>query len=515
VPRPRLTRREPADIIAAMTTSAWDVIVVGGGNAAMCAALSARETGARVLVLEKAPEAWRGGNGFFTAGGFRFAFKSFDELRTLIGDLSDQEAAQMEVDPYTEDNFYDDLMRVTEECADPDMAHKLVRESQATVRWMKDRGIRWIPMFGRQAYKVGGKFRFWGGLVLEAVGGGPGLIDMEYASAAKAGVEVRFEAKAQRLVTDDRGRVTGIVVRTPAGSETLATKAVVLASGGFEANPEMRTRYLGQNWELARVRGTPYNTGDGIKMALEIGALPWGHWSGCHSVQWDLNAPWHGDRKVGDNFQKHSYPLGLMVNLEGKRFVDEGADFRNYTYVKYGRAVLGQPRRTAFQIFDQKVIDILREEYRIREVTKAEDTTIEGLARKLEIDPAGLVKTVTEFNAAVAKDVAFNPAVKDNKGTRGITPPKSHWAQPLDTPPYVGFAVTTGITFTFGGLKIDDSGQVIDCEQRPIPGLYAAGELVGGIFYHNYPGGAGLMAGAVFGRLAGRSAASAARTAAS
>jgi tricarballylate dehydrogenase len=332
---------------------------------------------------------------------------------------------------------------------------------------------------------------------------------MEYASAAKAGIEVRFEAKAQKLVTDDRGRVTGIVVRTPAGTETLGAKAVVLASGGFEANPEMRTRYLGQNWELARVRGTPYNTGDGIKMALEIGALPWGHWSGCHSVQWDLNAPWHGDRKVGDNFQKHSYPLGLMVNIEGKRFVDEGADFRNYTYVKYGRAVIGQPRRTAFQIFDQKVIDILREEYRIREVTKAEDMTIEGLAKKLEIDPAGLVKTVAEYNAAVMKDVAFNPAVKDGRGTRGITPPKSHWANLLDTPPYVGFAVTTGITFTFGGLKIDDHGQVIDCEQRPIPGLYAAGELVGGLFYHNYPGGAGLMAGAVFGRQAGRSAAAA------
>jgi tricarballylate dehydrogenase len=488
----------------------YDVVVVGGGNAAMCAALSARESGARVVVLEKAPEAWRGGNGFFTAGGFRFAFKSFDELRTLVGDLSDQEAAQMEVDPYTEDSFYDDLMRVTEDCADPDMALLLVRESQNTVRWMKDRGIRWIPMFGRQAYKVGGKFRFWGGLVLEAVGGGPGLIDMEYASAAKAGIDVRFETKATRLVTDDRGRVTGIVVRTPQGTETITASAVVLASGGFEANPEMRTRYLGPNWELARVRGTPYNTGDGIRMAIDIGALPWGHWSGCHSVQWDLNAPWHGDRKVGDNFQKHSYPVGIIVNLRGERFVDEGADFRNYTYVKYGRAVIGQPRRTAFQIFDQKVVDILREEYRIREVTKAEATTFEELARKLEIDGPGLVKTVRDFNAAVMKDVAFNPAVKDGKGTRGLAVPKSNWAQPLDTPPYVGYAVTTGITFTFGGLKIDGAARVIDCEQRAIPGLFAAGELVGGLFYHNYPGGAGLMAGAVFGRIAGRSAAQAA-----
>ena len=494
-----------------MAEQPYDVIVVGGGNAAMCAALSAREQGARVVVLEKAPEAWRGGNGFFTAGGFRFGFKSFDELRSLIGDLSDQEAAQMEVDPYTEDNFYDDLMRVTEECADPDMALYLVRESQATVRWMKDRGIRWIPMFGRQAYKVGGKFRFWGGLVLEAVGGGPGLIEMEYASAAKAGIDVRFEAKATRLLTDDRGRVTGLMVRTPGGAETIGAGAVVLASGGFEANPEMRTRYLGANWELARVRGTPYNTGDGIRMALDIGALPWGHWSGCHSVQWDLNAPWHGDRKVGDNFQKHSYPVGLIVNLRGERFVDEGADFRNYTYVKYGRAVIGQPRRTAFQIFDQKVLELLREEYRIREVTRAEDPTLEGLARKLEIDVAGFVKTVKDFNAAVMSEVPFNPAVKDGRGTRGLALPKSNWAQALDSPPYVGYAVTTGITFTFGGLKIDSAGSVIDCEQRPIPGLYAAGELVGGLFYHNYPGGAGLMAGAVFGRLAGRSAGESAR----
>jgi tricarballylate dehydrogenase len=417
----------------------------------------------------------------------------------------------MEVDPYTEDNFYDDLMRVTEDCADPDMALFLVRESQNTVRWMKDRGIRWIPMFGRQAYKVGGKFRFWGGLVLEAVGGGAGLIDMEYASAAKAGIDVRFEAKATRLITDDRGRVTGLMVRTPEGTETITAGAVVLASGGFEANPEMRTRYLGPNWELARVRGTPYNTGDGIRMAIDIGALPWGHWSGCHSVQWDLNAPWHGDRKVGDNFQKHSYPVGIIVNLRGERFVDEGADFRNYTYVKYGRSVIGQPRRTAFQVFDQKVVDLLREEYRIREVTKAEANTFEELARKLEIDVPGFVKTVTEFNAAVMKDVPFNPAVKDGRGTRGLALDKSNWAQALDTPPYVGYAVTTGITFTFGGLKIDDAGRVIDCEQRAIPGLYAAGELVGGLFYHNYPGGAGLMAGAVFGRVAGRSAATAAR----
>ena len=489
-----------------MIERSYDVVVVGGGNAAMCAALAAAEAGARTLVLEKAPEAWRGGNGFFTAGGFRFAFKSFDEIREIVGDMSDDEAAAMVVNPYTEDDFYDDLMRVTEDLADPDLALLLVRESQATVRWMKARGIRWIPMFGRQAYKVDGKFHFWGGLVLEAVGGGPGLIEMAYESAAKAGIEVRFETKVMEVVTDDHGRVTGVIVRTANGLETIPAGAVVLASGGFEANVEMRTRYLGPNWDMARVRGTPYNTGDGIRMALKIGAQPWGHWSGCHSVQWDLNAPWHGDRKVGDNFQKHSYPVGIIVNIHGRRFVDEGADFRNYTYVKYGKEVIQQPRRAAFQIFDQKVVHLLREEYRIREVTKAEASTLEELARKLEIDVDGFVRTVREYNAAVQPG-AFNPAVKDGKNTKGLTPPKSNWAQPIDTPPYLGYAVTTGITFTFGGLRISSEAQVIDCEQHPIPGLYACGELVGGLFYTNYPGGAGLMAGSVFGRLAGRSAA--------
>jgi tricarballylate dehydrogenase len=492
-----------------MSTPAWDVVVVGGGNAALCAALAAREAGARVLVLEKAPEAWRGGNSFFTAGGFRFAFKSFEELRDIVGDLSDGEARAMDVDPYPEDTYYDDLMRVTEECADPDLALMLVRESRPTIRWMRDRGVRWIPMFGRQAFKVGDRFRFWGGLVLEAVGGGPGLVEMQYQAAARTGIDVRFEAKAARLLTDERGAITGVAVRTPTGTAMLPARSVVLAAGGFEANAEMRARYLGPNWDLARVRGTPYNTGDALRMALDIGALPWGHWSGCHAVQWDLSAPWHGDRKVGDNFQKHSYPLGIIVNLGGERFVDEGADFRNYTYVKYGRAVIEQPRRCAFQVFDQKVVPLLREEYRIREVTKVEAATLEGLAAKLEIDVEGFTRTVRAFNAAVQPG-AFNPAVKDGKGTRGITPPKSNWALPLDTPPYVGYAVTTGITFTFGGLRVTTDAQVIDGELRPIPGLFAAGELVGGLFYHNYPGGAGLMAGAVFGRTAGRAAARAA-----
>ena len=488
-------------------TKTYDVVVAGSGNAALCAALAAREAGASVLVLEKAPESQRGGNSFFTAGGFRFAHQGLEDLRRdVLPDISEEEARAMVVPPYTANQFYDDLMRVTEGRSDLDMAEFLVQRSRPTIVWMRGQGIRWILMFARQSYQVEGKHHFWGGLNVEAVGGGPGLVEMLLDRAAKVGIDVRYGHGAWRLLTDSAAAVTGVVARAAGGLVEIRARAVILACGGFEANPEWRTRYLGPNWDLARVRGTRHNTGEGIKMALDIGAQSYGHWSSCHAVQWDMNAPPFGDRKVGDMFQKHSYPLGIMVNLDGERFVDEGADFRNFTYVKYGQTVIRQPQQTAFQIFDQKTLPILREEYRIREITKAEAPTIEELARKLEINPAGLVRTVKEFNAAV-EDKPFNPAILDGKGTRGITPPKTNWAQALDTPPYVGFGVTCGITFTFGGLRVDLRAQVQDIEDQPIRGLYAAGELVGGLFYHNYPGGAGLMAGSVFGKTAGESAA--------
>jgi tricarballylate dehydrogenase len=485
----------------------FDVVVVGGGNAALCAALAAREAGARVLVLEKAPPHERGGNSFFTAGGFRFTHAGLEDLRRdVLVDVTDEEAAVIDVPPYTAELFLDDLMRLTEGLSDPDLADVLIRRSRPTVVWMRGHGVRWILMLARQSYQVAGKHRFWGGLSVEAVGGGPGLIQALYEGTERLGVEVRYGTKAMGLLLDGRGAVRGVTCRGADGFFEVTTRSVVLASGGFEANTEWRTRYLGPGWDLARVRGTRHNTGDGIRMALDAGAQAHGNWSGCHAVAWDAGAPPFGDRRVGDMFQKHSYPLGIIVNVRGERFVDEGADLRNYTYAKYGREILRQPQRLAFQIFDQKVVPILREEYRIREVTKAEAGTIEELAKKLEIDPRGLVRTVGAFNAAVEPG-EFNPAVLDGKGTHGIVPPKSNWALPLDTPPFVGYAVTCGITFTFGGLRVTPRAEVLDTEDRPIPGLHAAGELVGGLFYENYPGGTGLMAGAVFGRLAGEQAA--------
>ena len=486
----------------------------GAGNAAAAEppapplrreAPGGREAGASVIVLEKAPEHARGGNTYFTGGAIRFAYNGFDEVRSLIPDLSEEEASVMEVGTYTSAQFRSDLMRVTEGLADEELADILVRQSYPTMVWLQEQGMRFIPLWGRQAFKDGDKYRFWGGLTLEAVGGGKGLSDRHFQMAEEKEIAVRYETAAVGLLLDDAGRIAGVRAKSPAGFEELRSRAVVLACGGFEANAEMRTRYLGQGWELAKVRGVQTNTGDGIRMALDIGAQPFGHWSGCHAVAWDLNAPPFGNRAITDLYQKHSYPFGVIVNAEGRRFVDEGADFRNYTYAKYGREILRQPQMMAVQVFDQKTLHLLRDEYHIPQVTVAEADTLEELAEMLSVDAATFAQTVAEYNAACVPG-EYNPTLLDGVHTEGITPPKSNWALPIDTPPYVGYAVTCGITFTFGGLKINRDAQVLDTQDMPIPGLYAAGELVGGLFYHNYPGGAGLMAGAVFGRIAGGSA---------
>ena len=483
----------------------FDVVVVGAGNAALSAAIAAREQGASTLVLEKAPEYFRGGNTYFTGGVIRCPYNGLEDIKALVPDMSEEEERSIEVGKYTESDFYADLMRVTNGLSDPVMAQLLVTRSLPTLLWLREKGVRYVLSFGRQAFKVGDVYRFWGGLVIEAVGAGKGLSDQQFDVANRMGASVRYSTRAVSLIQHQTGDVSGVRVKGPDGFEDVAAGAVVLACGGFESNAEMRTRYLGPGWELAKVRGIPYNTGDGIRMALDIGAQAHGHWSGCHAVAWDLNAPPYGDRVVTELYQKHSYPLGLIVNVEGKRFVDEGADFRNYTYAIYGKEILHQPQGVAFQIFDEKVRDKLRDEYRIPQVTMASADTIGELADRLDIDRDGLVRTVEEYNNAV-QDGDYNPAVLDGKSTAGIDPPKSNWALPLDTPPYIGYAVTCGITFTFGGLKINERGQVLDCEEVPIPGLYCAGEMVGGLFYHNYPGGSGLTSGAVFGKIAGDNA---------
>ena len=482
-----------------------DVVVVGAGNAAMCAALAAREQGATVVVLEAAPEAESGGNSRYTAGAMRVVFDGVEDLVELM-DLSAQEIDNTDFGQYTREQYYDDMARITRYRCHPDLVELLVENSFDTMVWMRSKGVRFQPSHGRQAFRVDGRFRFWGGLAVETWGGGPGLIENLRARCRREGIEIRYESRAISLV-EEGGTVLGVAARGADGMFTARARAVVLACGGFESNAEWRTRYLGPGWDLARVRGTRFNAGDGIRMALEAGAMSYGNWSGCHAVAWDRNAPEFGDLSVGDNFQKHSYPFGIIVNGRGERFVDEGADFRNYTYAAYGRAMLEQPGQFAWQVFDAKATRLLRDEYRIREITKVTADSLEALAEKLEdVDPGGFLRTVTAYNAAVRTDVAFDPTVKDGRGTEGLEVPKSNWAQTLDTPPFEAYAVTCGITFTFGGLKVDTRGRVLDTGEQPIPGLYGAGELVGGLFYFNYPGGTGLTSGAVFGRIAGGSA---------
>ena len=506
-----MSRRVAGDADAVGTGKAGHVVVVGGGNAGLCAAISAREAGAgRVTVLEAAPEQLAGGNTAFTAGLMRVAFDGEADILALVPDLSPGDLARTDFGSYTTTDFMNDLARVTEYRCDPDLADVLVTQSHPTLVWMREHGVRFAPAYGRQAFEVDGRFTFWGGVAFEVVGGGPGLVESLTSEAVRLGIDMRYSTRALDLLSDDDG-VAGVRARVDGEVVEIEAGAVVLAAGGFQANAEWRTRYLGPGWDLAKVRGTRFNTGDGIRMALQIGASSAGNWSGCHAVGWDLNAPEFGDLAVGDGFQKHSYPFGILVNGEGRRFLDEGADFRNFTYAKYGRVILQQPGQFAWQVFDDKATRLLRDEYRIREVTKVTANTLEELAARMDgVDPAGFLETVAAYNASVATEVPFDPNVLDGRRTNGISPPKSNWANPLDTPPYTAYAVTCGITFTFGGLRIDTGTRVIDVDGQPIEGLFACGELSAGIFFFNYPGGSGLTNGSVFGRIAGRNAVEAA-----
>jgi len=484
-----------------------DVLVVGAGNAALCAAISAHEAGARVLMLEAAPFEERGGNSHFTGGAFRFAFRGVDDLAAVLPSLAHENLDHVDFGTYTQEQFFDDLFALTQYRTDPDLAEILVRSSLDTAKWFARQGVKLQPGLGRQAYKVDGKFKFWGGLALHIWGGGPEMLRALYANAERRGIPISFATPAVRLVRAD-GRVTGVVAERNGVPVEIKAGAIVLACGSFESNPEMRARYLGPGWELAKVRGTRFNMGAGLTMALAIGARPYGHWSGCHSVAWDVNAPPYGDLTVGDQFQKHNYPFGLLINARGERYLDEGANFHSHTYAKYGAEIVKQPGMFAWQVFDAKVSHLLRGEYRIRRVTKAEAGTLEELAEKLDgVDAEAFLRTVRAFNAACRADRPFDPNVLDGRRTVGLAIEKTNWANPLDTPPFHAYHVTTGVTFTFGGLKISTQAEVEDLYGRVIPGLYAAGEIVGGLFYHNYASGTGLMSGATFGRLAGRSAA--------
>jgi len=489
-----------------------DVVVVGCGNAAMAAAGSAHEAGARVVVLEKLPEAERGGNSAHSfAGVFRFPHNGIRDLLPLVPPMPETEVERHDIPPYTRDDFYADLMRVTQGRADPTLTELLVTQARDTVEWM----VRWgvgFELHYVDAVEVGGRIRLpRGAVAVHAYDGGLGAVDAWIRVLRPRGVQVLFDTGAVELLVDEAGAVQGVVAQDAEGRGTIRAKGVVLGCGGFGASPEMRARYLGPGWDLVKVRGSRANTGDGLTMALAIGAQPYGHFSGCHASPIDADAPdmsgaflKPGER--GAVTHRYFWNLGVVVNIQGQRFLDEGEDIHNYTYAKTGRRILQQPGGVAHQIFDAKTRPLLPEMF-YAGATPTVASTIAELADLLDIRREALVTTVADFNAAVVDDRPFDPVNKDGRLTQGITPAKSNWAQRLDTPPYTAFGMTCGLTFTFGGLKINTRCQVLSTQEQPIQGLYAAGEMTGGFFYHNYPGGSGLVRGAVTGRIAGRNAA--------
>jgi tricarballylate dehydrogenase len=485
-----------------------DVVVVGAGNAALCAALSARSTGADVLVVERAPVKARGGNSFFSGGWMRFTFSSAEDVGKSLPELALDGKQDFDVVSYTESDYFDEMAEITQYRGNPDLISVLVKNSRKTIEWMHSKGIRFIWTFAKQTPKVNGRFQVSGGNIAVS-GGGAGLIEKLFTSAEEAGVRFLYDTQATKLLGDKGKKVTGLEVLNSDGElEEIQCRSVVLASGGFSASSEKRARYLGPGWDLAKLRGTAFDTGDGIDIALAFGAQSYGHWSGAHTVCWDATSPRSGDRNSGNEFSRNSYTLGIMVNKKSERFVDEGASFNSDTYGIYGSNVLNQPDSLAFQIFDSKILDFLDPNYNGRQVSKNVENSITELAKKIGLDSTALEKTINEFNNSVDDNIHFDPNKLDGKATIGLVPKKSNWANKIDTAPFYAFPVTAGVTFTLGGIRVNEQAQILDVADRPIEGLFSAGEMVGGIFYYTSPSGGGLMAGSVFGKIAGENAAS-------
>jgi len=484
----------------------YDVVVIGCGSAALEAAISARMAGAeRVVALEKAPETEFGGNARYSHTGFRFVQSGAEEVRQFIPQIAEDHFRSMHIPPYSREQFLGDLHRVTQGRIDPSLAESLVDHSNAAVHWMREIGVQWE---NDKTVKVEGKLYFEPGIYIHPIGGGLGLLEQLRAIALKRGVEIRYDSRVRAVHGNDRA-VQGVTVSGPDGEYDLEARSIIVCSGGFQANPEMRARYLGNNADLIRVRGSKHNTGEVLMMFLGLGAKAAGHWQGAHMTPIDGAAPafetpvMHGGR--GNSMNRYDYAYGITVNALGQRFIDEGEDKISYTYAKTGRAVLNQPGGVAYQLYDDQGINMFRHG-RDYEATVEEAQSIRELAVKIGLEPDVLAHTVDTFNKACRADVPFDARKLDGKCTTGIAPRKSNWAVPLTKPPFRAYPITAGVTFTFGGLQLNGDAQVLNTSNQPIRGLFASGDVVG-LFFHNYPSCTGQTRNAVFSMLAGRNAA--------
>jgi tricarballylate dehydrogenase len=483
-----------------------DVIVIGGGSAAFEAAVAARESGAeKVIMLEKAPESEYGGNARYSGTGFRFWHSGLDEIREFVPDVDDGLFQSLQIAPYTKEAFAADLERMTLGRMDPTLARTLVEQSNAAVHWMKDIGIKWELL--KEHAKVGNKRYFERGIAIHVADGGPGQLEQWRRIAAAKSIEIRFSS-AVGAIFGNMYRTEGVHVCTPGDDYGIFARAVIACAGGFQASAEMRARYLAGNADLVKVRGSKHDTGEVLNHLLALGAATAGEWKGGHISPIDAKAPdfetpQHADGR-GNTQSRYDYPFGVTVNALGLRFFDEGEAQHSYTYAKTGRAILAQPGAVAWQIYDQTGISQHR--YPHHKATFEESADIPDLARKIGLAPEVLTHTIQEFNAACRDDVVFDPTRPDGKKTYGLAIPKSNWACRIESPPYRAYPVTCGITFTFGGVKINEKAQVLNSLHEPIKGLYASGDIVG-LFFHNYPSFTGQTRNAVFSRLAGARAA--------
>ena len=479
------------------------VIIVGSGNAALSAGIAALEKGAKVLLLEKGSKDLAGGNTKYTAGAMRFSYNNGEELLPLIRDTKDARLIKTEFGSYTKNKFKEDLLSFNDGNPLTEEQKILVEKSYDTICWLSSHNVKFEPIYNRQSFKKDGKYIFWGGLTLASENEGVGLFEQELNSFLSLGGEIEYENPVINLIFED-DKVLGVQTK----KDKLISDSVILATGGFEANQEMRVKYLGENWEFAKVRGTPNNTGDGLNMALDIGALEHGHYQSCHATPMDLHMKNFGnldlDPKERKSYRKICYFLGIMINADGKRFLDEGKNFRNYTYAQYGARVLEQPGHFAWQIFDNKVKNFLYDEYFFHDAHFVEANSLKELVSKMDgVDIESTYKTIKSFNESCRSNNIFDPTKLDKKSTIGLDLPKSNWAQSLEEPPFRAYPVTGGITFTYGGLKVSPNCNVLKKNGDILKGLFACGEMVGGVFLNGYPGGSGLTSGAVFGRIAG------------
>jgi tricarballylate dehydrogenase len=461
-------------------TKTYDVLVAGGGNAALCAAITARQAGATVLLVESAPKAFRGGNSRHT----RNLRAMHDEPNAVL------------TDAYKEDEYWDDLLRVTGGNTDEALARMTIRASSGVFGWMRDAGVRFQPSL-TGTLNLGRTNAFF-------LGGGKALLNAYYLTAERLGVEILYDTEVVSINLDD-GSVRSIDITYKGFPETIHARCVVASSGGFQANLDWMREYWGDAVDNFVIRGTPYNRGRVLKNLLGQGVAAIGDPTQCHAVALDARAPKFDG---GITTRLDSVPYSVVVNRDGDRFYDEGEDVWPKRYAIWGRLIAQQPGQIAYSICDAKAFPLFMPS--VFPAIKAD--TLEELAVKMKLDPTKVRATIDGYNKAVKPNQVFDNLKLDGNATDGLTPNKTNWARSVDKPPFYGYPLRPGITFTYLSVKVNDKAQVLMDNGQPAGNLFASGEIMSGnILGKGYLAGFGMTIGTVFGRIAGQEAARRAR----